>query len=157
MYKLKFYINMFWFWWMTGFFAKTILDWLSQWIVFGFLSDSSTIIVLSSALSYRASWLANEIMINSASHVDKVTEFCFLNFHEIISLFSANLKQNLLTLFLSLKLPPVWVKKSFQFQGFQDFFIKWKEFGFAWSWNNLVTVYQISGLVASIIYISDCQ
>ena len=75
------------------FFLK--LDWLSQWIVVEFLSDSSSV----SALRQRTSWLANEIAINSTLHVDKVTEFCFLDFHEIIRLFSVNLKQNPLTLF----------------------------------------------------------
>ena len=88
-------------WWTTGFFVKTILDWLSQWIVIGFLSDSSSVIVLNSALRYRDSWLANDIAINSALHVEKVNEFCFLDYHEIIGLFSANLKQNP----LMLKLP----------------------------------------------------
>ena len=105
-------------WWTTGFFGKTIMDWLSQWIVVGFLRDSSSIIVLNSALRYKASWLLNDIAINSTSHVDKATEFWFLNFHEIIGLFSANLKQNLLMLFLSSKLPPIRVTKPFQFQGF---------------------------------------
>ena len=121
MYKLKFYINMFWFLVNDCFFSKTILDWLSQWIVVVFLSDSSSIIVLKSALRYRASWLANEIAMNSASHVDKVTEFCFLDFHEIIGLFSASLKQNPLMLFLSLKLAESKSQNPFNFKGFCDF------------------------------------
>ena len=84
--------------------SKKILGRLSQLIVVGFLSDSSSVIVLNSALRYRASVLANEIAINFALHVDKAIEFCFLDFHEIIGSFSANLNQNLLTLILSLKL-----------------------------------------------------
>ena len=107
-------------WWTTGFFAKTILDWLSQWIV-RFLSDSNSIIVLNSALRCWASWLTNEIAINSASHVDKVTEFCFLDFHEIIGLCSADLKQNLLMLFLSLKLAQSTSQSPPNFKGFCNF------------------------------------
>ena len=53
-----------------------------------------------SVLRYKASWLANDIAINSILHFNKGTEFCFLDFHEIIGLFSANQKQNPLTLFL---------------------------------------------------------
>ena len=89
----KFYINNSEFYiiiinWTTGIFAETIVDWLSQWIFVGFLSDSSSVIVLNRALRYRTSWLANEIAINSTSHVDKATEFWFLDFVEIIGLFS---------------------------------------------------------------------
>ena len=91
-------------WWMTGLFAKTILDWLLQWIVVGCLKDTSFVTFLNSALRYRTSWFANEIVINSASYVDKAIEFCFLDFHEIIGLSSANLKQYPFMLFLSLKL-----------------------------------------------------
>ena len=109
------------FWWMTGIFAKTLMDWLSQWIVVGFLSDSSSVIVLNSALRYKASWLVNDIAMNSALHVDKATVFCFLDFHEIIGSFSANRKQNPLTLFLSFKLPQSESQKPTNFKGFCNF------------------------------------
>ena len=106
------------FFWGGG--AKTVLDWLSLWIVVGVLSDLSSVIVLNSALRYKASWLVNEIAMNSALHVDKVTEFCFLDFDEIIGLFSANQKQNPLTLFLSLKLAQSASQNS-NFKGFCNF------------------------------------
>ena len=115
------FISMFWSLMNNWFFSKTILDWLSQWIVVGFLSNSSSIIVLNSALSYKASWFANDIAINSTLHIDKATEFYFLNFHEIMGLFSANLKQNPLTLFLSSKLPQFESQNPSIFKGFCDF------------------------------------
>ena len=62
------------------FFAKIVLDWLSQKIVVGCLRDSSSVTVFNSALRYRASWLAYEIAINSALHVDKATEFLLFRF-----------------------------------------------------------------------------
>ena len=105
-------------WWMTGLFAKTILDWLSQWIVVGFLIDSSSVIVLNSAVRYKASWLADDIAINSALHADKTTEFYFLDFCEILGLFSANLKQNPFTLFLSSKWPQSKSQNPSSFKGF---------------------------------------
>ena len=106
---------------MTVFFVKTILDWLSHWIVVGCLRDSCSVIVLNSALRYRTSWFANEIAINFTSHVDKATEFCFLDFHEIIWIFSAKLKKYLLTVFLSLKLAQSASQNPSNFKGFFDF------------------------------------
>ena len=85
------------------------------------LSLSSSIRVLNNVQRYRASWPVNEIAINSASHIDKATEFCFLDFHEIIGLFYATLKQNLLTLFLSLKLAQSASQNFWNFKGFCDF------------------------------------
>ena len=49
------------------------------------------------------------------------SEFCFLDFYEIIGLFSANLKQNPLTLFLSLKLDQSKSQNPSNFKGFCDF------------------------------------
>ena len=77
--------------------------------------------VLNSALRYRASWFANEIAINSALHIDKVTEFCYLDFHEIIGLFSTNLKQYPLILFLSLQLVRSASQNPSNFKGFCEF------------------------------------
>ena len=75
------------FWWTTGFLPKTILDWLLQWIVVGFLSDLSSIIVPNSAQRYWASWLANDIAIKSTLYVDNATEFCFLDFLKSLGYF----------------------------------------------------------------------
>ena len=60
-------------------------------------------------------------MINFTLHVDKATEFCFLDFHNIIGLFSANLKQNLLTFFLSLTLAQSVSQNPSNFKAFCDF------------------------------------
>ena len=61
-------------------------------------------------------------MINFTLHVDKATEFCFLDFHNIIGSISANLKQNLLMLFLSLKSAQSVSQNPSNFKGFCDFF-----------------------------------
>ena len=63
----------------------------------------------------------HEIAINPILRVDKETEFCFLDFHKIIGLFSVNQKQNPHTLFLSFKLPQSASQKSSNFKGFCDF------------------------------------
>ena len=60
--------------------------------------------------------------MSSILHVDKATKFSFLDFHEIIGLFSANLKQNPLTHFLSLKLAQSASQNPSNFKGFWDFF-----------------------------------
>ena len=118
-----------------------------------------SISVLNGALRYRAFWLANEIAINSASHVDKATEFWFLGFHEIIGLSFANLKQYPLMLFLSPKLAQSASQNPSNFKGFCNFlnisdwlivpfkwcktcfaFFKLKEFCFARSWDNFVYI-----------------
>ena len=106
---------------MIVFFFKAILDWLWQWIVVECLSDTSSVTFLNSAIIYLASWLANEIAINSTLHVDKATEFCFLDFHEIIGLFSANQKKNPVMLFLSLKLAQSAPQNPSNFKGICDF------------------------------------
>ena len=105
-------------WWMIVFLVKTILDWLLQWIVVEFLSDSSSVIVLNSAPRLMASWLVNDTFRFTCW---QATEFHFLDFHEIIGLFSANLKQNLLTLFLSFKLAQSASQNPSNFKGFCDF------------------------------------
>ena len=48
--------------------------------------DSGFITVSNNTLRYSAFWLANAIAMNSALQVDKVTDFCFWDFHEIIRL-----------------------------------------------------------------------
>ena len=53
-------------------------------------------------------------------HVDKATEFCFFDFHEIIGLSFANLKQYPLMLFLSLKLVQYASQNPSNFRGLCD-------------------------------------